>query len=274
MNESYYYLVSGLPDLSLFESKDIPGFFDFTNDIQEQISAPDRELLKIIRFPFDNRNLITVLEKKNRQFDKRGNFTFEELSDAVKGRHELPHYMTEFIRSLESTSNQNCVCAEDSLNQLFYDEMAAHPNKFISEWFSFDSNLRNVLAVVNLKKSPEHLKDFTLQSVMVGYSETTEKILRSNTGDFNLSGEFPGAGKILPTNESLFESEKEIDMFRWKMLDELTVFSHFGIEHILAFCIKLTIIERWKNLDTVSGEKHLEELYDRLISGFNLQSGI
>jgi len=52
------------------------------------------------------------------------------------------------------------------------------------------------------------------------------------------------------------------------MLDELTTFAYFQVETILAFCIKLMLVERWMKLDPVSGRQKLEQLIAQMRKGF------
>ena len=61
MSGSYYFLVVGLPDISLDEER-ISSFCDFMAETEEQVSSDDQKLLKLIRLPFDNVNLVAVLE--------------------------------------------------------------------------------------------------------------------------------------------------------------------------------------------------------------------
>ena len=89
MSGSYYFLVAGLPDISLDEGKNIPSFCDFMAETEEQVSSDDQKLLKLIRLPFDNVNLVAVLEDSG-EFDPRGNFSREELTSSLKNTERLP----------------------------------------------------------------------------------------------------------------------------------------------------------------------------------------
>lgn len=277
MQRNYYYLVSGLPDIIIDSGKKVPPVKEFISEAAELISTEDAQLLSLLRYPIDNKNLIGILEEKNGPFDPRGNFSLEDLELAVKAPDNLPEYMQTFIESFkEGKTPYPGLSAEDHLTWLFYDEMKQHKNKFISEWFSFDQGLRNVLAGLNCRKIPSDTEEkgspFSLQSVIIGHDDVTELIHKSTAQDFSLGPVFPWAEKILSLPDgNLTEHEKAIDDLRWNVLDELTTFTYFRIETVLAFCIKLDIVERWLRLDPETGKERLEKLTEELVSGFHMK---
>lgn len=70
--------------------------------------------------------------------------------------------------------------------------------------------------------------------------------------------------------ESLTDFEKGLDTLRWDVLNELTSYSYFHIETILAFLIKLIMVERWKQLDSTAGREKLDRLTEELRAGFTV----
>ena len=152
MRSNYYYLVTALPDLALEEKKSAHSSRALMDDIADFIADEDLALLRLIRLPFDNANLINQLESRQRPFTAQGNFSPEELLQGIKTPDLLPGYMQHFIQAQkESRQLFPEVSAEDQLNWLFYDEVTQHDNPFIAEWFTFELNLRNFLAGVTIK---------------------------------------------------------------------------------------------------------------------------
>ncbi|NLE00291.1 MAG: DUF2764 family protein [Fibrobacter sp.] len=281
MLRNYYFLVSGLTDLVLGDEKTGASFSVFMDEISELIHPSDLQLLQYIRLPFDNLNLITVLLGKNREFDLRGNYSRDDLVDAIKNPDVLPAYMQTFLEmQKENKQLVPGLVAEDQLSWLFYDEIAEHKNVFVRSWFEFDKNLRNVIAGINCRKELAHIKalaserESALASVVIGNDEVAEAVLRSNAADFGLSGILPWVEKLIHHSQgSLQNFEREIDLLRWEFLNEITVFSYFGIESILVFTLKLLIVERWKMLDPQKGRERLEMLVEELKAGFSMPVG-
>ena len=88
-----------------------------------------------------------------------------------------------------------------------------------------------------------------------------ERLLASAAPDFGLAEQLPWIEQVLQLPaDDFIRRERLLDQLRWDMLDELTTFSYFQIETLLAFCLRLMIVERWTGLDPQTGRKRLEQL--------------
>jgi hypothetical protein len=272
MGASYYYLVAGLPDIVLDEGKGVVPFVEAAEEIAEHLGPVDQELLRFIRYPFDNRNVAGVLSERDTAFDARGNFTAEELEEELKGPSALPGYMVQFLEDRADGREAHAgLTVEDQLHWLFYEEAFASGNAFIREWYTFDCDLRNILTAANLRsrseQSGEDLRAL-LAASLVCRTDVSEQILRSSAADFGLGPVCPWADRALQyKRDDLTGSEKATDTFRWEVLDELTTFSYFGVETVLAFCEKLFMVERWLALDPEEGKARLKQLVEEAKAG-------
>jgi hypothetical protein len=269
MARSYYYLVSGLPDIFLDEGKACPSLKEFIDDMAAQVSGDDAGLLRLLLFAFDNENLINLLEKKDREFNSYGNFSEEELAGEIKAGDSLPAYMVWFIEAFrESKSLFPNLSREDQLNWLFYDWLRESRNEFIREWFTFELDLRNLITGLNCRiyKRP-------LEANIICRNDVAELILKSNAPDFSLAPVFPWVERVLSLNrENLVEYEKSLDNLRWEFLNDLTIFSYFQIETIISYCIKLYMVERWNLLKPETGKEMFDRLVEELKSTFQVPS--
>ncbi len=253
----YYYLVAGFPDLLLDTNKQFPGFNKFLLEICEQVSTRDREWLQVLLLPDDNRNLIEILENRVNTSGRLGLFSREELYSQIKKPDSLPSYMVSLIEAFhESKPIFPPLSWEDQLSWLFYDWAAEHASAFIREWFVFELNLRNLLVGLNCRKFKKPLEQFILCR-----NEISELILKSSAPDFSLYPVFPVVESVLTMDLlDMVEREKALDMLRWQVVDEMTLFSYFEIETILAFCLKLAMVERWDMLKPETGKTFFEQL--------------
>jgi hypothetical protein len=104
---------------------------------------------------------------------------------------------------------------------------------------------------------------------------------RSSARDLGLASEWPWIDRLLQIIEipDLLQREKAIDMLRWNFLDEQNTFNYFTVEVLIAFYIKLGIIERWLRLDPATGEELFRNLLGTLQNSyefpneFNIKDG-
>jgi hypothetical protein len=93
---------------------------------------------------------------------------------------------------------------------------------------------------------------------------------RSNSRDLGLTSEWPWIERVVQIVEipDLLAREKAIDQLRWNFLDELNTFNYFSLEVLLAYYIKLGIIERWLKLDKATGEELFRQLLGDLQNSY------
>ena len=276
MPKNYYYIVAGLPDLLFDSTKKVVSLVDFINEISEQVTTQHGSFLELFRLAFDNKNVINLLDKRGLDFDIRGNYSKEKIEEEIKFPESLPRYMLHFIEAhKEEKLPYPDLPLDDQLTWLFYNELVTHKNAFLSTWFTFDLNLRNLLAGLNCRKLAEESQDttgdFTVSKSILGSNEFADLIRKSRTPDFSLSLDYPWVERVLSFNrQNLVEFEKNIDTLRWDILDEMTIFTYFQIETILAFCIKLDIVERWQRLKPDVGKEKLKRLLSDLESSYTI----
>ena len=92
----YYYLVAGLPELTLEDSKLSYTVADFKSELYSALSEEDRMLIDLFYLQFDNANVLKLLKDKDAAIDPRGNYSAEELAAKIGGNvkviAEEPYY--------------------------------------------------------------------------------------------------------------------------------------------------------------------------------------
>ena len=269
MKGAYYYFISGLPELELDGSGDLPSFASFVCEAMEHLTSSDAALLRILRLPIDNGNLINILEKREAPFNEGGNYDEAELVREIAGPESMPEYMRIIIEAHKSdVPIYNNITWEDQLNWLFYDYAEVAKNSFLRDWFSFDLNMGNLLSALKCREfniSFERRLDQRLENLcsqaIIGHNEVSETILESNAPDLSLAPLLPWVEDVLALDRTdLAGFEKGIDLIKWKWLDDMTSFNHFDIEVLLSYGIKLQMTQRWLSLDGAKGARRFNEL--------------
>ncbi len=253
-------MVAGLQDITLDIQKLVYDQLAFRDELKTMLHPADYRLTEKLFLPFDNTNLLNLLEKNDKPFLEKGNHTKEQLEDNIREPSDLPEYMQRFILAYKAKEPiMPDMMPENELASLFYDHInKEEKNPFLRDWFQFELTIKNVLTALNARK---HKVPYEHQ--IIGTDEISETIRKSHARDFGLGTELDYMEELtaISKKEDVKEKEQAVDQLKWKHLDEEVFFHYFTIERILAFMIKLGMIERWMSID----KDHSNELFKKLL---------
>lgn len=256
----YYYLVAGLPELSLDDNKLSYTLADFRGDFYPFLSVQDRKLLDLFYLQFDNANVLNLLKDKDAIIDKRGVYSSEQILEGISQMKNgesisgcvLPVYLSTFLSEFFHESLGSAVLWDNRLSALYFAYAMKNKNRFVAEWFDFNLTVNNVLIALTARKFK-----LDIASQIVGDTPVCVALRTSNTRDFGLSGELDCWEQLLKISDTvdLVEREKQIDRLRWDWLEMHSAFRYFTVERILVFFLQIGIIERWISLDKEKGNQ-------------------
>lgn len=147
----------------------------------------------------------------------------------------------------------------------FYAEALQHRVRFIREFFRFDLNLRNAkvrFLNTQLGRDPE-------QDILSGKGGDEDEGLDIDLYRFR-SGEFEEikAVELALGSGDLLSREKTLDEIVWEKADNLSTFHYFDITAVLAYVVKLGIVNRWLALDEKSGREMFRKLVNEVRGSF------
>lgn len=269
MSSKYYYLVAGLPELSLEDNKLSYTVADFKNEIYGGLSASDQNLIDLFYLKFDNANVLRLLKDKDSEIDKRGNYSAAQLLEYISIMKEggeikpqvFPSYLSAFIVEALETPAEKSILLEDRLAALYYEYAMKCGNKFVSSWFEFNLNINNILVAFIARRYK-----WDIAANVVGDTEICDAIRTSSARDFGLSGEVEYLEALQKISEitELVEREKKLDILRWNWMEDAIFFDYFTIERIFAFLLQLDMIERWISLDKEKGNQLFRSIIETL----------
>ena len=260
MSKYYYYLVAGLPELTLEDSKLSYTVADFKAELYPDLSDKDRKLIDLFYLKFDNANVLKLLKDKDATNDPRGNFSAEELAEFISSLKEgdeivdamFHSYLSTFISEYFNATAEDDFLHEDRLAALYYEYAMKCKNKFVSSWFAFNLTMNNILVALTARKFK-----MDIAPLIVGDTEVCEALRTSGARDFGLTGEVDFLDQLVKISETeeLVEREKKIDQLRWNWMEEATFFNYFTVERLFVFLLQLEMIERWISLDKEKGNQ-------------------
>ncbi len=259
--KNYYYLVAGLPDLMIDQKKVPMTLSELKQELKYFLKPADYQLVEYLFLVYDNMNLLNILQKKEAEFNNLGNYDEDFLREEIKEPEKLPEYQKKFITAWrEENPVHPGLSPENQLTWLYYDFMFSQKNEFLRQWFSALRNINNIFAIYNSRKF-----GMNIENQMIGDYDLTEAAKRTGAKDFGMANEFTHIDQIIGIfeNNDILEQEMSIDLLKWQYLDNLNTFNYFTIEQVLAFVIRLIMVERWVKLDIAkSGELFKKMLND------------
>ena len=269
MKKNYYYLIAGLPELSLDDSKLGITVREFRELYYPEFADDDRVLLDLIYLSYDNANLLLLLKDKEAAIAEGGLYTSEELLGIIEAARaeetpdrRYPRYMYDFVAQMESEeSAAEGIFPEDRLAQLYYAHAMSQGNVFVERWFAFNLDLNNFLTAITARRY-----NLDVKPLIVGDNDVAKALRTSNSRDFGLTGVMDGFEEVMRISEidNLVERERKLDVLKWEWMEENSFFDYFTVEKLFAFLVKIQIIERWITLDAEAGGEMLRGMIRQL----------
>lgn len=271
---SYYYLISGLPEVKLSDSKAKYDINEITQSILSGLSSKDAKLFNYFIYQNDNKNLANSIALSKGLFSpynihlEPSIFSKEEIQKYMYISN-LPNYMAKFLEDNKNTEWENIRHIENSLLSLYYDEMINTGNGFIREYALFMRNLKNILAALNGRAL-----GFSADAIakeLIGDYPLINVLTKSTAADFGLGKEVPYINNIIET----FNSSDKADPYNMEniecslvneFLDRATSIKSFTTENLFAYYINLTYAVSINGRNEEEGKKHLETLVSSLKS--------
>lgn len=271
---SYYYLISGLPEVKLSDSKAKYDINEITQNILSNLSNKDKKLFNYFIYQNDNKNLVNAIALSKGLFSpysvhlEPSIFSKEEIQKYAN-LSNLPNYMVKFLEDNKNTEWENIKHIENSLLSLYYEEMIQTGNIFIREYALFMRNLKNILAALNGKALG--FSGDEISKELIGDYPLISALTKSSAADFGLGREIPYINNIIDT----FNSSDKADPYNLEnvecslvngFLDRLTSIKSFTTDNLFAYYINLTYAVSINGRNEEEGKKHLQTLVNSLKS--------
>jgi len=271
---NYYYIISGLPDISFDDSKAALTADEFRTEVYDALNGADRKVMDMLLLENDCRNLVVMLHSAQAPAGdviplQQGLFSqeqLEELISAVKAQDRcpqgIPQFMYNFVQEWQDESWRELAgFAEDRLWALFYDYAMQADNEFVRSWYRFNLDVNNIQTAITARKY-----ELDMQKVIVGQNDTAHALRTSGARDWGLSQEldyFDDVVRLLDEDDLSYR-ERKADMLRWRWLEDNTFFNYFGVERLFSYLVRLGMVERWTSLDKEKGQQLFRKLIGEL----------
>lgn len=266
---NYYYLMAGLPDLKMSDTKPAYSISSLREECEEMLSPKDKQLLYYYFLRWDCVNIVRLLKDSEAQIELYGNFSMEQYQDLLTSARELtfnvhryPSFLSIFVRDYPYNKEKKGFFAEDVMMFEYLQYVMKNcSNRMMVNWYRLNMDINNILTAMIARKNGWNVGDY-----IQGNNAVTELIRTNSTKDFDLSFELDYVKELMQIVDEPDPvlKEKRIDAFKWNWLDDQTFFDPFNMDAVFAYFCKLEMLHRWEILDPEQGKETFRKIIDEL----------
>lgn len=263
---NYYCLIAGLPEISPDDKKLSLSVQELRIYLSDYLTKKEMDTINLFFYPNDNAQILRLLQKQEPDLNLQTVFTASQLEDEIQDPMFLPSYIKEYLLDLQKEDRENIKrLPEVELSERYWNFMLSQKEKLVKKYAEFSLNIKNLITALNCRKY--HLD---IEKEIIGDTYFTNQLKTSRARDFELSDLYPYVDQVLALFEKGNTAEREyrIDMLYWEFLDEMTENKYFTFDNVIAFTLKLMILERWSKMTTEQGKIIFRELLERFKNEF------
>ena len=247
----YYFLASYLPEILRDDIKIRVSLGDLLEE-RFHIPEPDWKEIELVFLGRDVLVLEKLLSGKTVSIS-HSLFSVEFWQDQIKSPKEGPEFVLDFLTSTDLRS-----VGFKEIDRLyagyFLHALGTTANEFVRDYFIFQQNLRNVVAALRARQ-----KGLDSSEYLIGEGEVVNILSSSTAEDFGLSLEFPWIESLIKA-ETPHERQAMVEQIQWDYLDEHAGPDPFDFRVILAYLLKLEILEKQLALSEDKGMEIVRRL--------------
>jgi len=226
---AYYFLMGLLPPLpSVLGDKLAVSLPDILQTVSRYIHPSDDHMIKAYFSLIDAANWERI-DQGFGAFLEGGNLTRDEMET----RQNLPDFIKVFVDEQERGIYRPHIY--DRLWELCYAAILERAEKkgcrFLTDYISWDIELRNTLTALRLRRSRKNVSDYTIVSSIQPF-------------------DFTALFSQLQSQSNPLDAERLIDIERLKQIYHYESFDPFSLDAVLAFLSRAFIYSRWEELMT------------------------
>ena len=247
----YYFLVTYLPEIHRDDRKIKLSFGDILKE-RDHIAQADWRDIELLLIADD----IFLLERLLSGKDPEAEYAYygkQFWKEQIKAPKELPAFLDEFLKNV--ISEEFGPGEVNALYGIFYEYAVEKANSpLLRDYFLFEKELKNILAAIRARNL-----GFSPAAHLLGSGERVEQLGRSNADDFGLGQEVPWIDRLLNVEDPLL-MEDTVEQIRWDFLEERIQQKNFEFEVVLAYLLKLQLLEKRLALSEEQGMEIVREL--------------
>lgn len=250
---NYYYIGTILPDLKVGQPTDI-SFKELKERAKDNLTSADYAQMSEIRMLYDILNIRALW--LHDPLDPHGNYSENELEDALISQIGLPDYVYDFLDSHETLADR--LRHFPGLLAKFFSVESVRATGFVKEYMAFERSWRLILTALRSKKLGRDLL-VELQYEDVDDPLVAQILSQKDAKSYEPPDEFQPLKVLFDIHHmNPLDLEQALCVYRFNYIDTLVGLDVFSIRRILAFVAQFIIVEKWFELDKRKGLEIIE----------------
>jgi hypothetical protein len=252
----YYFVGSSLPVLKIETSPEIT-FDDLLSLIQTNFEEKDLEKVNKLRRFIDIKNLKKYWLKQ--PIDMRGNLKEKEIEEQVLIHDFFSGFVFDFIEKYENI--QDRIKYFSSLLAHFFQREIEENQDFLSQYFSFERNVRLILLALRSKK---YNRDISKELQFEDFKDPlVANILSQKDMDrFDPPSGYEELANIYLEHEmDPIKLSMELIKYKLRTISEMVFLKPFTVDYILGYMVRLMLVEDWQ----IANEQKARQIVDSLL---------
>lgn len=245
---NYYFLGTLLPELHIDETPEI-SFKEFARLLRDNLSAGDYAKTKIARNYYDIFNLLSY--SKDEPLDEFGNLNESDLEEALATNADLPQYIFDYLNKYETKEERQKHFPQ--LLATFFNEEIKRTSGEFKAYLILERDLRLILTAYRAKKlGRDVLPELQYEDPE---DEIVAQILaQKDAPKYELPEKYED---FKPLIEKYYDDpiaiQKAFIEYRFEKMDQMIGIDFFSVNRLIAYMIKLIMIEKWQRLNKQKG---------------------
>ena len=262
---NYYCLIAGLPEIAPDDKKLSLSVQELRTYLSDYLTKQEMDIINLFFYPNDNAQILRLLQKQEPDLNLQTVFTVAQLEEEIKDPTLVPSYIRDYLLEQNDHKDSNKRLPEMELSERYWNFVLSQKGKLLKKYAEFSLNVKNLITALNCRKY--HIDN---EKEVIGDSYFAKQLKTSAAKDFELSDDYPYVDTVLALFEkdNAAEREYKIDMLYWEFLDETTEHKYFTFDNVIAFTLKLMILERWSKMTTEQGKTIFRDLLERFKNEF------
>lgn len=262
---NYYCLIAGLPEIAPDDKKLSLSVQELRTYLSDYLTKQEMDIINLFFYPNDNAQILRLLQKQEPDLNLQTVFTVAQLEEEIKDPTLVPSYIRDYLLEQNDHKDSNKRLPEMELSERYWNFVLSQKGKLLKKYAEFSLNVKNLITALNCRKY--HID---IEKEVIGDSYFAKQLKTSAAKDFELSDDYPYVDTVLALFEkdNAAEREYKIDMLYWEFLDETTEHKYFTFDNVIAFTLKLMILERWSKMTTEQGKTIFRDLLERFKNEF------